>query len=135
MLACVLGWGLSLVGFGLADSFLLTFGCLVAAGSADVLSVVFRTTIVQTATPDNYRGRVGAAEFVVGAAAPQVGNFRAGVLGSLTTPGLSATIGGLSSLAGAAALALAVPALRRYRPPHLDRPVPAPDPAPVLPPS
>jgi predicted MFS family arabinose efflux permease len=131
MLGCVLGWGVSLIGFGLVRSFLLTFGCLVAAGVADVLSVVFRTTITQTATPDNYRGRVGAAEFVVGAAAPQLGNFRAGVLGSLTTPSASAAIGGLSSLAGAAALTLALPALIRYRAPHLITPAEAligPDP-------
>jgi MFS family permease len=132
MLGCVLGWGVSLIGFGLVRSFPLTFGCLVAAGVADVLSVVFRTTITQTATPDNYRGRVGAAEFVVGAAAPQLGNFRAGVLGSLTTPSTSATIGGLSSLVGAAVLTVTLPALIRYRAPHLTTPPALPTPPPSL---
>ena len=37
------------------------------------------------------------------------------MLGSLTSPGTSAVIGGLSSLAGAALLAVTVPALRTYR--------------------
>ncbi len=115
MLLCALGWGIGLIGFGLARSLALTLGFLVVAGVADVLSVVFRSTVLQTATPDHLRGRTGSAEFVVGAGAPQLGNFRAGVLGSLTTPGTSAVIGGVSTLAGAALLALAVPALRHYR--------------------
>jgi hypothetical protein len=42
------------------------------------------------ATPDAYRRRTGAAEFVVGAACPELGNFRAGVVASLTSPGISA---------------------------------------------
>ena len=117
MLACVVAWSAGLAGFGLADGFALTFGFLVLAGIADVLTVVFRSTVLLTATPDEVRGRVSAAEFVVGAGAPQVGNFRAGVLASLTTPGTSAVIGGVSSLAGAALIALALPALFRY---HLE---------------
>jgi MFS family permease len=109
-------WGAALIGFALVDGFAATFGFLVVAGVADVLSVVFRTALVQTATPDRYRGRVSAAEFVVGVGAPELGNFRGGVLGSLTTPSLSAGIGGICSLAASAVLAVAVPELRRYRP-------------------
>lgn len=115
MLVCVLGWGGGLIGFGLAGGLTLTLVFLVVAGVADVLAVVFRSTVVQTATPDRLRGRTGAAEFVVGAGAPQLGNFRAGVLGSLTSPGTSAVIGGVSTLAGAALIVLTVPALRHYR--------------------
>lgn len=115
MLVCVLGWGGGLIGFGLAGGLAPTLGFLVVAGVADVLSVVFRSTVLQTATPDRLRGRTGAAEFVVGAGAPQLGNFRAGVLGSLTSPGTSAVIGGVSTLAGAALIAVTLPALRHYR--------------------
>jgi MFS family permease len=109
-------WGAALIGFALVDGG-ATFGFLVVAGVADVLSVVFRTALVQTATPDRYRGRVSAAEYVVGVGAPELGNFRGGVLGSLTTPSLSAGIGGACSLAASAVLAVAVPELRRYRSP------------------
>jgi MFS family permease len=110
-------WAAALIGFGLVGGFVATFGCLVVAGVADVLSVVFRTALVQTSTPDRYRGRVSAAEFVVGVGAPELGNFRGGLIGSLTGPGSSAVIGGLSSLAASAVLAVAVPELRRYRSP------------------
>jgi MFS family permease len=115
MLLCGLGWGLGLAGFGLARSLALTLTFLVLAGVADVLTVVFRSTVLQTATPDHVRGRTSSAEFVTGAAAPQLGNFRAGVLGSLTSAGTSAVVGGVSCVAGAALLALTVPALRHYR--------------------
>jgi hypothetical protein len=88
----------------------------VVAGVADVSSVVLRTTIIQVATPDAYRGRTSAAEFVVGAACPELGNFRAGVVASLTSPGISALTGGLACVGGAGLIALALPAFVRYRP-------------------
>jgi hypothetical protein len=61
------------------------------------------------------RGRASAAEFVVGAAAPQLGNFRAGLVATASSPGVSAWTGGLSAVAGAGLIALALPAFVRYR--------------------
>lgn len=108
-------WGLAIAGFGFVDGLALSVAFLMLAGAADVTSVVLRTTIIQVTTPDAYLGRINAAEYVVGTACPQLGNFRAGVVGSLTTPGLSATLGGLASTLGTGFIALAIPALRRYR--------------------
>jgi hypothetical protein len=87
----------------------------VAAGAADTISVIFRATLVQVATPDGFRGRVTSVDFVVGAGGPQLGNFRAGAVGSLTSPAVSAVGGGLATVLGAGVLALALPALTRYR--------------------
>jgi MFS family permease len=108
-------WGAGLAAFGLANDLRLALGFLVLAGVADVLSVVFRTTIVQVTTPDNYRGRVSAAEYVVGVACPQLGNFRAGAVGSLTSATIGAVSGGLSTVVGAALIALLNPAMTGYR--------------------
>jgi MFS family permease len=108
-------WGVALVGFGLVQSLVLTVAFLILAGIADVLSVVFRSSLVQLATPDSMRGRASAAEFVVGAAAPQLGNFRAGLVATASSPGVSAWTGGLSAVAGAGLIALALPAFVRYR--------------------
>ncbi|HEY5987906.1 MAG TPA: MFS transporter, partial [Streptosporangiaceae bacterium] len=115
MLIAVAVWGSGIAGFGLARVLWLALLSLVIAGAADVTSVVVRGTIVQTVTPDALRGRVTAADYVVGAGVPQLGNFEAGVLGSLTSPVISAVSGGLATVAGAVVLALAVPSLRRYR--------------------
>lgn len=118
MLVAAACWGAALIGFGLSRSFAFTFGWLVVAGAADVLSVVFRTSLVQTATPDRFRGRVSAAEGVVGAGGPNLGNVRAGLVASATGPGASAAIGGAASLAATAAIALLVPALRHWTTPR-----------------
>ncbi len=115
MLAAGALWGLAIAGFGAVGSLWATLLCLAVAGAADVSSVVMRTTIIQTNTPDELRGRVNAAEFVVGASGPQVGNFRGGLVASASTPGISAISGGLSAAVAAAMLAFAFPALRRYR--------------------
>lgn len=119
-------WGAALAGFGTVHTLAASLALLAVAGVADVSSVVLRTTVIQVATPDAFRGRVSATEYVVGAACPELGNFRAGAVASVTSPGLSALSGGLACVAGAALIALAVPALVRYRTPAAeDDPVPA----------
>jgi hypothetical protein len=108
-------WGAALAGFGAVQSLPGSLALLAAAGAADMLSVVFRTTIIQLATPDGMRGRVSSTEFVVGAAFPQVGNFRAGLVAAASSPGISAVSGGLAAVAGAGLIALTLPGFVRYR--------------------
>jgi len=117
-------WGAGLVGFGLAGTFWLAFLTLVIAGAGDVSAVVLRTALVQAVTPDEFRGRVSSAEYAVGAGVPQLGNFRAGAVASLTSPATSAVSGGLATIAGTALIGLLLPALGafRARPPSLRRP-------------
>jgi MFS family permease len=117
LLASVTVWGAAIAGFGLARTLWLGLPLLVLAGAADTISAIVRATIVQLATPDGFRGRVGGVDFVIGAAGPQVGNFRAGALASLTSPAVSAVGGGIAVLLGAGLLRLAVPALTRYTTP------------------
>jgi MFS family permease len=117
MLVCGAIWGAGLVGFGLAAWLWLALATLVLAGAADVCSVVQRTSIIQVATPDALRGRVSAAEYVVGVGGPQLGNARSGAVAVLFTPAVSAVSGGLATIAGAAVIAFAFPALTRYTPP------------------
>jgi hypothetical protein len=58
---------------------------------------------------------VNATEYVVGVALPQLGNFRAGAIGSLTKPAISALGGGLATIAGATLIGLTLPAFTCYR--------------------
>jgi MFS family permease len=108
-------WGAAFAVFAVAHSLWLTLLALGVAGAADTITVVARGTIVSIVTPAAFRGRVMAADYVVGAGGPQLGSVEAGAVGSLTTPVISALSGGLLVVAGSAAIALARPAFRRYR--------------------
>lgn len=108
-------WGAALAGFGLVDGLAASLALLAVAGVADVSSVVLRTTVIQLAAPDAYRGRIAATEYVVSAACPELGNFRAGAVASLTSPAVSAVSGGLACVAGAGVIAVLLPAFVRYR--------------------
>jgi MFS family permease len=108
-------WGAGLAGFGLASPLWLAMSCLVVAGAADTVAVISRGAIVQLATPDTHRGRVSAAEHVVGAGGPEIGNYRGGVLASLTSSTFSLVSGGLLCVLVVAAVTARNPALRRFR--------------------
>ena len=119
MMASSVTWGLALAAFGLVGSAWLGLGCLVVAGAADTVSVVSRGAVVQTHTPDELRGRVAAAEQIVGQAGPDIGNMRAGLIAGWTSARFSLVSGGL--LAVAAVLAVATTLRRTVIAGRLDR--------------
>ncbi len=123
-LAAAATWGVALAGFGLAGPLWLALACLAVAGAADTVSVVTRGALVQLETPDEFRGRVSSVEHVVGVAGPEVGNFRGGILASLTSAPVALVAGGLVASAVVGLVAWRNAPLRRYR-------TPAPDPLPV----
>ncbi|MFE4176165.1 MFS transporter [Streptomyces sp. NPDC056909] len=110
-------WGLALAGFGLAGPLWLALGCLAVAGAADTVSVVTRSTLVQLETPDAYRGRVSSVEHVIGVAGPELGNFRGGLVASVTSAPFALVTGGLCATLAVAAVAVANGPLRAYRTP------------------
>jgi MFS family permease len=115
MLCTVAVWGAAFAGFAVAPGLWLTLGLLAVAGAADTFTVVFRVAIVNAVTPDQLRGRVMAADYVLRAGGSQLGNLEAGALGSLTSPTISALAGGLATIAGTVVIGLALPAFTRYR--------------------
>src|SRR5215470_18456258 len=134
MLVSASVWGAAFAGFGLAPFLWLALGLLGVAGAADTFTVVFRSAIVQTVTPERFRGRVLAADYVVGAGGGELGNLEAGTLGSLTSPTIAALSGGLATIASAAVISIALPAFARYmrppdtaEPPTVEQSLPGPD--------
>ena len=125
MLIAVAVWGAAFAGFAVAPTLWLTLTMLLVAGLADTITVVLRGTIVQSVTPDSLRGRVTAADFVVGVGGGQLGNLEAGALGSLTSPTISALSGGLATIVVALVIGLAMPTFIKYR----QLPKPGPEPA------
>ncbi|MEU9335529.1 MFS transporter [Streptomyces sp. NPDC048290] len=110
-------WGLALAGFGLAGPLWLTLGCLAVAGAADTVSVITRSALVQLETPDAFRGRVSSVEHVIGVAGPELGNFRGGLVASVTSAPFALATGGLSAALAVAVVAAANGPLRAYRTP------------------
>jgi Transmembrane secretion effector len=115
MLCSAAIWGAAFAGFAIARQLWLTLTLLAIAGAADTFTVVFRSAIVQSVTPEEFRGRVLAVDYVVGAGGGELGNLEAGAVGSLASPVTGALTGGLATIAGTAAIALAWPAFTRYR--------------------
>jgi MFS family permease len=114
VLAAVAVWGLGITAFGLATfSFPLALLCLAIASGADVISAVLRSAIVQTLTPDGLRGRVSSIHILVVTGGPRIGDAEASAVAAVIGPSLSVVSGGLLSLVGLAATALAMPEFSR----------------------
>ncbi len=69
---------------------------LAVAGGADAVSSVFRQTILQSATPDQMRGRLQGVFIVVVAGGPRLGDLVLGAESSWFGEGWAAVVGGLS---------------------------------------
>ncbi len=108
-------WGAAITAFGLSGRwFGLGLFFLAFAGAADVISAVFRGTILQLSVPDELRGRLSAIHIMVVTGGPRLGDVETGVVAALVTPTFSVVSGGLICLVGVIVLAVLVPELRRY---------------------
>jgi MFS family permease len=119
MLATVSIWGAAFAGFALACPLWLVLGTLALAGAADTVTVVLRGTIVQSVATDELRGRLTAAEYVIGMAGDSLGRLESGAVGSLTSPTIGALSGGVVTVVLAGVIALAMPTFARYRSPSV----------------
>ncbi|MFI7602714.1 MFS transporter [Actinoplanes sp. NPDC049681] len=117
LVLAVVGWGVA-VGFaGLATSLWTMVLLLAVGGAADLVSAVYRQSILQVYAPDRLRGRLQGVFTVVVAGGPRLGDLRAGATADLAGPTASWAGGGFAAAGLAVVLALAFPALVRYRPP------------------
>lgn len=114
----VIVWGAAIAAFGLTPWLPLGLFLLALAGAADVISAVFRSTILQLSVPDSLRGRLSSVHIAVVTGGPRLGDAEAGAVAALTTPRFSVVSGGLACVAGALLLAKALPDLARYEPPY-----------------
>jgi MFS family permease len=90
----VVGWGICVAISGAAHVLWLVVILLAVAGAADLISAVFRQTILQTYAPDEMRGRMQGVFIAVVAGGPRLGDVRAGAMASATSTGFSWTAGG-----------------------------------------
>jgi MFS family permease len=111
----VVVWGAGIAAFGLVGNHLwLALFFLAVAGAADVISAVFRSTILQLAVPDQLRGRLSGIHILVVTGGPRLGDLEGGLVAAAFTPTISVVSGGLLCIVGTMILALFVPEFRRY---------------------
>ena len=115
MLWAVALYGAAIAVFGISPWFWLSFLMLALSGAADTVSMVIRQTIRQTLTPDELRGRMSSVNMIFFMGGPQLGEVEAGVVARLLGVRVAVGSGGLLCAAMAGAVALLVPALRRYQ--------------------
>jgi MFS family permease len=114
VIVAVVLWGLFIVGFGLVPWLWLALVFLALAGAADMVSAVFRNTILQLSVPDAFRGRLSGVHIAVVAGGPRLGDAEAGAVAALTSTQFSVVSGGLACMAGALLILRLVPEFARY---------------------
>ena len=110
----VVVWGMAIALAGLAGSIVIAAVLLAAAGAADSVSAVCRSTINQTVTSDAMRGRMSSVFSLVVTSGPRLGDVESGAVAGLAGPRFSVTSGGLACVVGVVAIVAAFPALVRY---------------------
>ncbi len=87
---------------------------LAAAGAADNISSIFRTTMLQAAVPDAIRGRLQGVFIVVVAGGPRIGALYAGALASIGALWFPPLLGGIVIVVVVALLVRLSPRFRAY---------------------
>jgi MFS family permease len=120
VLAAILAWGACVIGFGATGSLWLALLFLAGAGAADMVSAVFRTAILQTAAPDEMRGRLGGVFIVVVAGGPRLGDGRSGAFASWFGLQEAVVVGGVLVIGLTLLVAAVVPRFAAYDSRHPD---------------
>lgn len=113
MFACVFLFGIATIAFGLSRSFPVSLAALLVLGAADMVSVVVRSTLIQTRTPDEMRGRVGAVNMVFIGASNELGEFESGVTAAWLGPRVAVLVGGIGTCLVVVIWSLLFPELRK----------------------
>jgi MFS family permease len=113
LFAAVAVFGLATVVFGLSRNFLLSFAALLVTGASDMISVFIRSSLINFATPDTMRGRVGAVNMLFVGASGELGELESGITAAWFGTIPAVVIGGAGTLAVVAIWMWLFPPLRK----------------------
>ncbi len=113
VLCAVAVWGAAIAAFGLVGVLWVGLLLLGVAGAADVVSAVFRGSILQTTVPEHLQGRLAGTYIAVVTGGPRLGDAEAGVAAAIGGPQFAVWSGGLACVVGLGAIAWRVPELWR----------------------
>lgn len=115
LLLAVAGFGVATIVFGLSTSFWLSVAMLALLGGLDNISVVIRSTLMLTRTPDEMRGRVSAVNSIFISTSNELGAFESGLAASLFGPILAVVGGGIGTIIVVLIVAKVWPEMRNMK--------------------
>jgi len=115
LLWCVAGFGVCMIGFALSTSFWISLGILMLSGCFDGVSVIIRSTLLQTLTPENMKGRVSAVNNIFIGSSNEIGMFESGAAARLLGVVPSVIFGGCMTLLTVGITAWKAPSLRKLQ--------------------
>ncbi|MGB3485772.1 MAG: MFS transporter [Mycobacterium sp.] len=124
VVVAIVVWGVAVTGFGVAAGFAgghagvllwVAIACLAIGGAADMVSSVFRNTILLQAASDELRGRLQGVYIVVVAGGPRIADVLHGAAAASAGTAVAAAGGGVLVVVGVVIAVVAVPAFVRYR--------------------
>lgn len=115
LLVAVAGFGLATIVFGLSHTLWLSLLMLLLLGGFDTVSVVIRSTLLLTRTPERMRGRISAVNSLFISASGQLGGFESGLVAQLFGPMISVVSGGVGTIFVVLFVCLLWPEMRRLK--------------------
>jgi len=113
LFASVAIFGVTMILFAVSRSFTFSFVLLLISGMADNVSVIIRSTLIQTMTPDHLLGRVSAVNQIFIGASNEIGAFESGVAARIMGVVPSVIFGGAMTLLVVVVTMWRAPSLRR----------------------
>jgi MFS family permease len=121
LLIAVAGFGAATIIFGFSKNFLLSVVMLTLLGGLDNISVIIRSTLMLTLTPDEMRGRTAAVNSIFIGTSNEMGAFESGMAASLFGPIIAVVAGGIGTILVVLTIAKVWPEMRNLK--MLDVPV------------
>jgi MFS family permease len=90
----MLVYAVGVVLFGVSSIFVVSLVLTSILGFCDTIAGTMRRSIIQLSTPEEFQGRVGAVQAIVGSGGPAVGGAQAGASATLVGAPLALVIGG-----------------------------------------
>lgn len=115
LLWAVAGFGLATIIFGISTSFWISVAMLFVLGALDNISVVIRSTLLLTKTPDEMRGRTSAVNGIFISASNELGGFESGLAAALFGPIIAVVSGGVGTILVVLAVARIFPEIVRMK--------------------
>ncbi len=125
LLWAVVGFGLATIVFGLSHNFWLSLAMLFLLGGLDNISVVIRSTLLLTRTPNAMLGRISAVNSLFIGASNELGGFESGLTAQVFGPLLSVVGGGIGTIVVVILVALLWPEMRRLGTMEIEKSVPS----------